>query len=66
MNISRQAGPAGLVAERISVLRWPGSLDLPMLVLICIACVLIFRLRMDMLKVLGLCAVSGIVWTGIS
>jgi chromate transporter len=40
-----------------------GSLDLPMLALICIAMVLVFKVRLDVLKVLGLCAVSGIVWT---
>ena len=39
------------------------SLDLSMLVLIFIACLLIFRVQMDILKVLGVCAVSGIVWT---
>lgn len=44
----------------------PGSLDSAMLVLICIACILMFRLKLDMLKVLGICAVSGMVWTGFS
>jgi len=39
------------------------SLDLPMFVLICLAIVLVFRVRLDVLKVLGVCAVSGIVWT---
>lgn len=39
------------------------SLDLPMLALICIAMVLVFKVRLGVLKVLGLCALAGIVWT---
>ncbi len=39
------------------------SLDLPMLALICIAMVLIFKARLGVLKVLGICAIAGIAWT---
>ena len=70
-NLAFWFGLHALFSEHITVqgygvdmeLPVPASLDLAMLALICIACFLIFRLKMDMLKVLGLCAVSGIVWT---
>lgn len=39
------------------------SLDLPMLALICIASVLLFRYKLNVLTLLGVCALSGIVWT---
>ncbi len=39
------------------------SLDLPMFALICIASIMLFRYKLNVLTLLGVCALSGIIWT---
>jgi chromate transporter len=70
-NLALWFGLHAMFARHITVQQYgfdmqlpdPSSLDIPMLVLICIASVLVFKVRLGILKVLGVCAVSGIVWT---
>ena len=70
-NLALWFGLHALFAKHITMQRYGidmqlpdvHSLDIPMSVLICIAIVLVFKVRLDLLKVLGVCAVSGIVWT---